>query len=300
MTIQTHQVGTRSSSTIPPAFPHATHLTRVVLHPYGRGKGASFTLSMYDTGLTTPRIGDVPGVRWLGYRLYMHPHKGAKSVVLFQGSDLTTPESDLGEVMLALVNRLTTRPGDTENEATTERTPEQLHFLVTHAHAVRGEAQRRFAWAESLVHLRSDLEAVYHHRQLAAGPKHRMVLGVLEGMGRTRSEARRALESALGAHASAVPRIQVGGVTGDVYVQYPKGMQTVVQIVHPYLADNPLGETATFTTAATMAENDDIVDTWVAECERRVKSLAPSERRSARPRARASVPAQRVTIRAHA
>jgi hypothetical protein len=277
-------------STIPPTYPLAVHLTRVVLHPYGRQKSPSYTLSLYDTGVPH---GEGKG-RWFGYRLYEHI-KGQKSTVIFWGAD-EKGGANTGDVMLRLIDRLTTRPGDTVGEGERALTPEQLNFLITHASALRAEAQRRFGWAEKLVHLRSDLEAVYHSRALKGhGPRHRFVLGVLQSSGATKSEARRNLELALGAHASALPRIVVGEVTGFVYVQYAHGADTVVQIVDVDVPHAPLKDSARFS-AASQAEADDIADTWIAQTEREHRgrsvpehqvSIAP--RPALRPSARASI-----------
>ena len=112
-------------TSIPPV-PGAVHITRTVLHPYGRAQSPSYTLSLYDTGLSAPT-----GGRYWAYRLYEHV-KGQKSTVLFQGSDYV-PQAGTGEAILDLVNRLTTRPGDTVAETGVQYTPAQLQFLVTHA-----------------------------------------------------------------------------------------------------------------------------------------------------------------------
>jgi hypothetical protein len=290
---ETPRTGRKAASSIPPAFPGATHITRVVLHPYGRSQSPSYTLSLYDTGIPLP---DAHG-HYYGYRLYEH-FRGAPSTVLFSGSDYRGTST--GEAVLDLINRLTTRPGDTTAEHTVLYTPGQLQFLVSHAAALRTEAVRRFGWSDKLVHLRSDLEAVYSHRSLKGqGPRHRFALGVLTGQGDTRTEARRSLETALGAHASALPRFQIGGVTGVVYAQFQHGRDTVIQVVDPRSPEQPLGDSARFS-AKSLADADDTVDTFVAEAER----LARSERVPppvARPAARASrmpgVPDVRPSIR---
>lgn len=273
-------------STIPPLYPMATHLTRTVIHPYGRKASPSYTLSLYDTGVPH---GDGPG-HWFGYRLYEHV-RGQKSTVLFQDAD-QRGNANTGDVMLQLIDRLTTRPGDTLGEGERALTPAQLNFLVSHAGALRAEARRRFGWEAKLVHLRSDLEALYTHRQLRGqGPRHRMALGVLSAAGSTKTEAKRGLEQALGAHASALPRFQIGGVTGVVYAQYQHGADTVIQIVNPKNPESPLGDSARFQ-AKNRAEADEITDTFVAEAERaeRGSNRPPS----LRPRARA----ERSSIRA--
>lgn len=268
-----------------PPLPGSTHLTRVVLYPYGRSQSPSFTLSLYDTGLPVV-VSDMPGGRsgrYWAYRLYQHT-KGAKSTVLFQGSDYV-PTAGTGEAILDMVNRLTTRPGDTTHEHTVLYTPEQLQFLVTHATALRNEAGRRFGWSEKLVHLRSDLEAVYSHRALKGhGPRHRFALGVLTGQGDTRATAKASLEGALGAHASALPMFQIGGVTGVVYAQFQHGRDTVVQVIDPRNPENPLGDSARFS-ARSVKDADETTDTFIAEAERAARSRDVNA--PVRPRARA-------------
>lgn len=279
----------QATSTIPPRFPMATHLTRTVLYPYGRKGSPSYTLSLYDTGVP---LFEGHGHYW-GFRLYEHT-KGSPSRVLFQGADVAG-SSNTGDVMLSLIDRLTTRPGDTEGENTQALTPEQINFLVSHAGALRDEAQRRFGWSQKLVHLRSDLEAVYHSRALKGhGPRHRMVLGVCEGTGETRSTARAALEHAIGKQASALPRFSIGRVSGVVYAQYPHGRDVVIQVVDPRNPDQPLGDSARFQ-ASTQSEANEIADTFIAEAERNQASARDTNRPpSLRPRARA----ERVSIRA--
>lgn len=282
---------TMPQSTIPPHMAYASHLTRTVLHPYGRGKGVSYTISLYDTGIPLP---DTHG-HWIGYRLYQHTPGLKGSHVLFSGSDVRGG-GNTGDIMLALIDRLTTRPGDVLGERTQELTSQQLDFLVTHASALRQEATRRFGWTEALVHLRSDLEAVYHSRELRGhGPRHRMALGVVEGSGRTKTAARRELEAAIGAHASSMPRFTVGVVTGVVYAQFPHGKETVIQVVNPRDPENPLGDSARFH-AKSANEADDIADTYIVEAERAAASARPPTSRPSARAARPSLPPS--TIRA--
>jgi hypothetical protein len=113
---ETPRTGRKAASSIPPAFPGATHITRVVLHPYGRSQSPSYTLSLYDTGIPLP---DAHG-HYYGYRLYEH-FRGAPSTVLFSGSDYRGTST--GEAVLDLINRLTTRPGDTTAEHTFAQGP---------------------------------------------------------------------------------------------------------------------------------------------------------------------------------
>ena len=100
--------------------------------------------------------------------------------------------------------------------------------------------------------------------------------------------ARANLETALGAHASALPRFQIGGVTGVVYAQFQHGRDTVIQVIDPRNPEAPLGGSARFA-ARSVKDADETTDTFIAGAEREARSRdvhAP-----ARPRARA----QRMT-----
>jgi len=254
------------------------HIERTVLHPYGRGKGPSFTLSLYDTGIPHPG-----GGTWRGFRFYQH-HKGMKSGVLFQGTE--APGRD---PIPSILDRLTRAPGDTPDESTADASPDQLTFLLQHAPAVRREAARRFAWDVKTANLRADLEVVYQARHLRGpGARHRMTLGVLTAQGATKAEARESLISQIGHQVSAVPVFRVGALTGLVYARYPHGEDTVLQTVDPRRPEAPLGDSLRFK-AANQRDAEEIAETMIAEAERRAPPAPPS-RPSVRPSARSMRP----------
>lgn len=288
-------------STIPPsAAPGAVRLRKFTLFPYGKG-GDSVSLSLYDTGVPAPH-----GTHYVGYRLYEHPAGTRRGKVVFEGAawDPGPGPLDPSAIAAAIIDRHTVRPGDTEGEHVAENmTPHQLHWVLTHAAALRRVAHDRLAWSPAVpVDLRGDLQVTYSHRRdLKSSDRHRFALGVVSGAGHTRSTARAALGRAVGTHCGMVPEVFVGARTATVYVLYPHGAEYVLQPVNPTLPDAPLGAPLRFgasTPETARAAARDAVTRFEASPTRatpvrRAISVPPVRRPSARPSSR---PAMRVGV----
>ena len=99
--------------------------------PYGFPTFPIFYLTIWDTNRTRN------GKFVLGYRLGMRGNEGF--VDLFQGEDFAASPLhaiDSNATVVALMNFLTLRPGDTDSEYFTDYNADQLHFAETHAKAL--------------------------------------------------------------------------------------------------------------------------------------------------------------------
>jgi hypothetical protein len=223
-------------TTIPPASMAPTPspaVFRRTFRPYGRG-GASFTLSLFDSGAPHPA-----GGQWLGYRLHHHspggPRRGA---LLFAGADLPPPEDgDLAVAARDVLERLTVRPGDLTPDPTAGYNPDQLTFAVRDAQALREVVRSRLGWRPEVpFNPRADLEAfaAYSSRALQeGGRRHRVRVGVVQAEGATRRAAVEALAAALGNHCSVEPEFIVGPYTSHVYALVPHGADWALYVVEP-------------------------------------------------------------------
>lgn len=215
----------------------AHNLRRYTFRPWGRGPAAegkpSFTLSLYDTA----RSSDGPGsMTFIGYRLYLHPAGTRRGVVVFERDDFVPePGMDLSGIAIAVLDALTTRPGDVAGEATAELSPSQLDFVVRWGADLRRAARERLAWSpEQLRDLRADIATLYTVRRDGGGQaRHAMKLGVVEAKGGTLRECKEALSRALANHVSAEPEFRQGARTGILYAFYPQGGDWVIQALHP-------------------------------------------------------------------
>lgn len=124
---------------------------RVIIRPYRRGFGPSFTLTIYD-GLVPTYTPD--GKLRLAYCLTecagVKRTAGVKLkpyVVIFEGDDFGLApghSSDSDEAVRAIMSFLTLRPGDTDADYFTHYTDRQREFCNTHAEAVAMEVADRF------------------------------------------------------------------------------------------------------------------------------------------------------------
>jgi len=113
-------------------------IRRVTLRPYR--EGANFTLSLYATDGR-----DWRGQSRLGYRL--HIRENGQTRCLFEGgnffpSPLHADDSDAA--LLGLLEFLTLRPGDTDEEYFDAYTAEQLEYCSLHAEFLNYAAHCRF------------------------------------------------------------------------------------------------------------------------------------------------------------
>ena len=97
--------------------------------PYLKGKGPTFTLTLYDPHLPQNGRSQYP----LGYVLRMD------GVILFRGEDygcspLHCIDSDAS--VEGVMSFLTLRPGDTDRDYFADYTPEQLAYCAEHAEAL--------------------------------------------------------------------------------------------------------------------------------------------------------------------
>ena len=115
-------------------------LREVRLRPYQKGCGPTFTLVMWAT-----ESEDWRGQPFIGYCLKQH--EGGKTTVVFRGEDfsgspLHADDSDV--TVAALLDFLTLRPGDTDDEWFDRYTPEQLEWCQLHGEALSCASMCRF------------------------------------------------------------------------------------------------------------------------------------------------------------
>lgn len=116
-----------------------TAIRVVILKPYLKGRGPTFTLRIWDTG---ERVLLGPQQRLI-YRLTQSDKKHR----IFFGEDFGCSPLhaiDGDECVLALMNFLCLRPGDTDAEYFDHYTEEQLEFCSQHSEALGYEAYLRF------------------------------------------------------------------------------------------------------------------------------------------------------------
>lgn len=116
------------------------HLRTVRLSPYMKGKGPTFTLRMFDTGRRDER-----GQSIIAYRLTQHD--AGKRTVLFDGADFAGSPMDADDsdaTVLSLMNFLTLKPGDTDDDYFKGYSDVQRAFCDAHADALSVEAFSRF------------------------------------------------------------------------------------------------------------------------------------------------------------
>lgn len=115
------------------------HVRTCIFKPYLDPAMPRFRLIVWDTGLA-----DRYGKHKLAYELSMH--QGRKTV-LFKGQDFCVSPLeaiDSDTTMRTIMDFLTQRPGDTENEYFANYTPEQLAFCARHAEVLNYEVWVRF------------------------------------------------------------------------------------------------------------------------------------------------------------
>jgi hypothetical protein len=116
-------------------------LRRVRFAPYRKGHGPTFALTMWDTHRTDSR-----GSTTVGYRLVEHTVAG-KTHVLFAGEDYhgsPMDASDSDANVRGLMEFLTLKPGDTDEEYFANYTPAQMAFAETHAETLNAELSQKF------------------------------------------------------------------------------------------------------------------------------------------------------------
>ena len=115
------------------------HVRTCIFKPYLDPAMPRFRLTVWDTGLT-----DRYGKHRLACELSMH--EGRKTVLFkrrdFCVSPLHAINSDA--TMLAIMDVLTLKPGDTDKEYFADYTPEQLAFCARHAEVLNYEIWVRF------------------------------------------------------------------------------------------------------------------------------------------------------------
>lgn len=230
--------------TVPPsALALGAHaLKRYTFRPWGRGPAAegrpSFTLSLWDTARPSSALGPP----FIGYRLYLHEAGTRRGRVVFDRDDFV-PEAgmDLNGVAIAILDAITTRPGDVAGEHTEELTPAQLDFVVRWGADLRRAARERLAWSpEQLRDLRADITTTYTVRK-EGDQRHRMAQGVVVASGATYRECRERFAAAVANHISAAPEFRVGARTGTLYAFYPVGGEWVIQALYPTRAETDGG-----------------------------------------------------------
>jgi predicted RNase H-like HicB family nuclease len=246
-------------SSLPPDT--STHLTRKVFHPYGRGKNTSFTISLDDTGLPGP-----DGKNWILYRFFQHVEGGPrKGTVLFSGQVPWTEHT--GQLAKDLVDRLT----DPFQHASEELTKEQRSFLSKHAKKLREEANSRVSWKPADIKtINTSLEASHEMRD----GEHRYRLGLLEGVGETSADAKRALIEAISAHISYPVQVRKAE-SGNVYVMCPHGSKFVAR-----LNDEPWITLSAETLAQAEASWQEFIEEHETE---KVETIPPKAPRKGRP-----------------
>lgn len=198
------------TSLVPPGM---TRLPRFVLHPYGKGQ-LGVTLALYGAGF---------GV--VAYRLYVN------GKVLFAGTAQSRSE-DWVDVASKILAELTVRPGDAEDETTSEYAPEQLSFVLEHGPAVRAEAARRFGWQDKAAKLRADLEPIYSYRRDLGGKRrHRFQVGAVAAEASTRASAKSGIRAAVLNQCSALPTFKV--MPDRTLAMYPAGSEWRAQELLP-------------------------------------------------------------------
>lgn len=115
-------------------------IRRVILRPYRKGCGPSFTLQLFETGRRSEY-----GHCLVGYRLAMT--ENGKRTVLFEGDDYGCSPMhcfDSDESVSGLMGFLTCRPGDVEPNFFVGYTDKQLDFCQRHAEWLSLESGNRF------------------------------------------------------------------------------------------------------------------------------------------------------------
>lgn len=109
--------------------------------PYLKGKGPTFTLTLWDSF-----HGWAPtGQEYMRYRLTMS--EGGKRTVLFEGTDYGRAPSDASDsdgAVQGIMCFLTLRPGDTDAEYFDNYTEAQRAYCEAHAEALSCEVLNRF------------------------------------------------------------------------------------------------------------------------------------------------------------
>ncbi len=281
----------------------AHHLRRFVIRPYGRKPDApkvAVTLSLWNTARPSAGPGSLP---FVGYRLYVHdtsiPGTGRRGLVVWESdSYIPVPGQDVTDIAIALFDYMTARPGNVDGPNVDHGTwtPAQLDFALRHGAATRAEARRRLARSpEELTPLRTALEVAYSKRKdLGTAqdetPRHWLRFGCIQVAGRTKVDAREALEAAIANHVSHKPAFKVKN--GNVYVLLAEGADYVIQIVHPDRPDQPLGDALRFA-ARDIGEAAAVFDGFLAKL-----GAPPAPASLPAPRRRPAARAQRPLVRA--
>lgn len=103
--------------------------------PYRPGMGPSFGLTTWATDGTDDR-----GQTQIAYRLTMRDN--AVTTVLFDGTDFhgsPMHADDSDATVVALMEFLTLRPGDTDADYFANYTPAQMAYVTAHAESLYGE-----------------------------------------------------------------------------------------------------------------------------------------------------------------
>lgn len=115
-------------------------LRNVRLRPYRTGYGPRFSLTTYDTGRCDER-----GSANQRYRFVQID--GKRRTVLFEGEDYSVGAgqcSDSDDAVAGLLEFLTLKPGDTDDEYFARYTPAQRRFADQHAEMLSCEVKARF------------------------------------------------------------------------------------------------------------------------------------------------------------
>jgi hypothetical protein len=117
----------------------------VRFNPYIRGRGPTFTLSLYEPSDAVVRKYQHRSQSPVGYKLTMR-EPGKTAVVLLQGDYGCSPrhEIDSDESVRGLLDFLTLRPGDTDAEYFANYSEAQLDYCNKYAATLDVEATARF------------------------------------------------------------------------------------------------------------------------------------------------------------
>lgn len=120
-------------------------LVRIVTFtPYREGCGPQFRLELYDVGQQ-----DRYGKNAVGYRLLQNDEELFSSLVQEQDTRLYSPDAvDSDEAVLALMDFLCLKPGDTDADWFEDYSARQIEFTEEHAEALHWEVYCLFGGDE--------------------------------------------------------------------------------------------------------------------------------------------------------
>jgi len=124
------------------------HIRRCYFRPYGKGKGPTFRLDLYDTGAMLDLYHSRVAYELRQVESYSTNGRSRRDGrLIFSGADYGCPTHqaiDSDHCVEGIMGFLTLRPGDTDSDYFAGYTPEQVEFAETHAEALSLEVMNRF------------------------------------------------------------------------------------------------------------------------------------------------------------